>query len=226
VNKEAPVGSPGPDAGVTDMTRRRGRSTSIAILLGAAIGLVASPAMAAAPPSPPSLICRSDGSGDQMAIATRPLPAGFTRVTGKVRRPLLRNGPFLLRIVLANDSGPPTHAAGLMSTPIPAPMSPRPITGYPLSLFASADNKKFWREELGWLIVADEFALSFSLDQPGRLEARLDWQSPSGAHSQALSVPIARDDLKHLTIACWNGDFELYDLSVSGRRPAAGRRRR
>ncbi len=197
-----------------------------AILLSTVIGLLVSPAAAGAPASPSSLICRSEGTGDQMAIATRPLPAGFTRVAGKVRRPLLRDGPWVLRIVLANDSGPPTHAAGLMSRPLPPLMKPGPITGYPLSLFASADNKTFWREELGWLIVADEFALAFSLDQPGRLEARLDWQSPSGAHSQALSVPIARDDLKHLTIACWNGDFELYDLSVSGRRPAAGRRRR
>lgn len=205
------------EAASIDPPLRRGTASIAAILLAAAIGLLPAGVIAEGPLVPSSLACRSAGVGDEMTIATTPLPAGFTRLTGKVRRPMLRDGTWLLRVVLANDDGPPTHAAGLMSGPMPAPTKPVPIRGYPLSLFASADDHEFWREQHGWLVVADEFDLSLSLEQPGQLEARLDWTSPSGARSHALSVPIARDDLDHLTIACFNGDFELYDLWVAAR---------
>ena len=166
---------------------------------------------------PTSLACRSDGSLREMAISTLKLPDGFTRVTGKVRRPRLRDGQWLLRIVLANGAVPPTHAAGLKSLAMPAPSNPGPIRGYPLSLFASADNGQFSREGSGSLIVADEFALTYSIERPGQLEVRLDWEMSGAPRSQSLSVPIAREDLSHLTIACWNGDFELYDLQAAAR---------
>ena len=200
-----------------DPSRVRGKTVPAAILLGAAIAFTPAAAIAAASKTSSSLACLSEGTGDEMTIATTPLPVGFTRLTGKVRRPLLRNGPWLLRIVLANDAGPPSHVAGLLSGPMPAPSGSAPVRGYPLSLYASADDGKFRHEERGWLIVADEFAMSLSIEQPGRLDARLDWSSSSGPRGHALSVPIARDDLKHLTIACFNGDFELYDLKVTVR---------
>lgn len=150
---------------------------------------------------------------EEYSFSNVPLPPDTVRVTGRFWRPSLRNGRVSLVIALVAEGGADPLAAGLMSIgmPDPPPAMPGSIGG--VSLFAGARGNI--RHERGWLLFADEFTFALSLDEPGRLKARLTGSAPIiGEESE---IELARSDFRSLSFGCWNGEFAISDLRFETR---------